>query len=187
MTFENEDFTRVDSIYTTRQKLILKVNKSVHLRDMVQIASSLNLCLDGLDFSNMRCPKILFLYQSLNNSTFENGYYPSCRFGKCLIENSNFNASIVSGSDMRKTIFSGSTFIDADLSGCDMRYSFFIDCDFTGANITNCDLRESYFTNANLDRSDIRGSVISGVNFSTCSKNFIKITGKEKIDLFGLN
>ena len=187
MTSKLDDFTRVDSIYTMRQKLILKTRQVVHLSEMIQVASALNITLDGLNFSNMRCPKIIFLYQSLNESSFEGGYYPASRFGKCLIERSNFNDSIISGSDMRKTVFSGSTFLDCNLRGCDMRYSFFIDCDFTKANLKDCDLRYSFFTNAVFDYADIRGANIEGVSFLTCSKNFIKITGKEKIDLFGLN
>lgn len=187
MSNRSDEFTKIDTIYTLRKKLLLQVKHPVFVSEIVQIASSLNLPLDGLDLSGVRAPKLFFLYQSLNDSSFEDSYLPSSRFGKCLMERSNLNNVILSGSDMRKTIFSGSTFINSNLRSCDLRNSFFINCDFTGADLSNCDLRYSIFVDSDFSRSDLRGATLEGVDLSTCKKDLIKITHREKIEIFKLN
>lgn len=187
MSIKSEEFTKVDTIYTLRKKLLLQVKHPVFIAEIIQIASSLSLPLDGLDLSNVRAPKVFFLYQSLSGSSFEDSYLPCSRFGKCLTENSNFNNSILSGSDMRKTIFSGSTFNGANLRNCDMRHSFFINCDFNNADMTDSNLKGSIFIDSDFTRSDLRGAGLEGVDLSTCKKDLIRITQKEKVEIFKLN
>lgn len=167
--------TKISALYTKHQQLLIQVDKSVYVNELVRIVSGLNVDLSGLDLSDMVAPRLQFYYRQAYDSFLMNGSYPRSKFGKSLFNNSECSESDFSHCDFRGSVFSGSIFRNANLSGADLKRAFFIGVDFSGANLRGADLRSCNIVGSNFIGADLRETNIEGVDFTDCELDFIKI------------
>jgi uncharacterized protein YjbI with pentapeptide repeats len=137
-----------------------------------------------------------FYHCIFEKCTFKNcdiaGYvFEDVIFRDCDLSNISFIESRFSGVEfincnLTGTIMSGSNFCDITFSECSMRYSNFSNSDLTRvllqkSNLSNSYLwevkqKEFYLSECNLTCAEFAGTILKGVDFTTCNIDGILIS-----------
>ena len=187
MTKKRQIQTKLDSLYTTRKDLIIKVDRVAYIREIIRTGSALQIDWACLDLSGMCAHKMRFYYQSAEYANLTNGSYQNSRFGKSIFTGSDCSESDFTNCSFQMGIFSDSKFINSCLKGADLRQAFFLNVDFSEADLTKADLRGCRVVGSKFNRTDLRGANIEGVEFTDCEMDFIKIDMQQKNELMNLS
>lgn len=181
MGVRRKRFTKVDTLYTSHQKVIFRVNSQMYVRDILKAAYGLNLDFSNLDLSEFVAPKMFFAYKEAPSAFMQNGTYIKSKFGKAYFPMCSGSHSDFSGSDFRGALFADSTFIGSCFEGCDLRRAHFQQCNFVNASLRGSDLRGCNFLGSVFNGADLRDTEIDQTDFTECDINLAKIDAKFKI------